>query len=78
MLDKKWETKPCECYLDYERKPIPFMSKCNSLTIPGIIGSPLEAKLATMLVEDHNTMLDIKEIHKLMPQSPFEGYGLNL
>ncbi len=56
----------------------PFISPCSSLTIPGIISRPLEAKLATILVEDHNTMLDIKEIHKLMPKSPFEGYGLNL
>ena len=78
MLDKKWETKPCNCHLDQEGKPIPFKSPCSSLVIPGIIGSPLEAKLATMLVEDHNTMLDIRKIHKLMPKSPFKGYGLSL
>ncbi len=79
MLDKRWETKPCECYLDTNSgKPIPFMSPCKSLLIPGIINGPLDENLAKSLVEDHNTMLDIREIHKLMPKSPFEDYGLNL
>ncbi len=79
MLDTKWETKPCECYLDTNSgKPIPFSNKCTSLIIPAVSYEPLDADLATRIVEDHNTMLDIREIHKLMPKSPFEGYGLNL
>ena len=78
-LDKKWETKPCECNIDPNTgEPVGYQGKCKSLTIPGIFYQPLDADLAKRIVEDHNTMLDIKEIHNLMPNSPFEGYGLNL
>ncbi len=79
MLDKRWETEPCKCNIDVNTgKLLPFRDECKSLIIPAVSYSPLDSDLAKRIVDDHNTMLDIKEIHKLMPKSPFEGFGLNL
>ncbi len=79
MIDKRWETKPCTCNIDPNtEKPRPFTDPCKSLTIPGVFYQPLDPDLVTKIVEDHNTMLDIRVLHKGLPNSPFEGYGLNL